>query len=150
MAAFREAFAPDVGETIAAAGSKYPAPPLGPALKPDAAGFLWVDRAKFREVFCHDVPVAEARIAAATQKPILAASFEAAPTSAAWKSVPSWFMVSTQDKAINPDLMQAQAKRANGTVTVGTWSHVPFLSQPRAVVKVIEEAAKHASARAGQ
>src|SRR5512132_738279 len=75
-----EAFAPDVGETIAAAGAKYPAPPLGPALKPDAAGFLWVDREKFRDVFCHDVPVAEARIAAATQKPIVAASFEAAPT----------------------------------------------------------------------
>ena len=145
-----EAFAPDVGETIAAAGAKYPAPPLGPALKPDAAGFLWVDREKFRDVFCHDVPVAEARIAAATQKPILAASFEAAPTNAAWKSVPSWFIVSAQDKAINPDLMRAQAKRANGTVTEGSWSHVPFLSQPRVVVKVIEDAAKHSSAHASR
>jgi pimeloyl-ACP methyl ester carboxylesterase len=143
-----EAFAPDVGETIAAAGAKYPAPPLGPALKADAAGFLWVDRAKFRDVFCHDLPVVDARVAAATQKPIVAASFEAAPTNAAWKSVPSWFMVSTQDKAINPDLMRAQAKRANGTVTKGTWSHVPFLSQPRVVVKVIEDAAKQASAGA--
>jgi pimeloyl-ACP methyl ester carboxylesterase len=145
-----EAFAPDVGETIAAAGAKYPAPPLGPALKPDAAGFLWVDRAKFRDVFCHDVPAAEARIAAATQKPIVAASFEAAPTDAAWKSVPSWFIVSTQDKAINPELMRAQANRAHGTLTEGTWSHVPFLSQPRVVVKVIEDAAKHASARGSQ
>ena len=145
-----EAFAPDVGETIAAAGAKYPAPPLGPALKPDTAGFLWVDRAKFHDVFCHDVPAAEARIAAATQKPISAASFEAAPASAAWKSVPSWFTVGTQDKAINPDLMRAQAKRANGTVTEGAWSHVPFLSQPRVVVKVIEDAAKHASERASQ
>ena len=143
-----EAFAPDVGETIAAAGAKYPAPPLGPALKPDAAGFLWVDRAKFRDVFCHDVPVADARIAAATQKPILAASFEAAPASAAWKSVPSWFLVSSQDKAISPDLLRDQAKRANGTITEGTWSHVPFLSQPRVVVKVIEDAAKHANDRA--
>jgi pimeloyl-ACP methyl ester carboxylesterase len=145
-----EAFAPDVGETIAAAGAKYPAPPLGPALKPDAAGFLWVDRAKFRDVFCADVSVAEARVAAVTQKPIAAASFEAAPTDAAWKSVSSWFMVSAQDKAINPELMRAQAKRANGTLTEGTWSHVPFLSQPRVVVKVIENAAKHASARGSQ
>ncbi len=145
-----EAFAPNVGETIAAAGAKYPPPPLGPALKPDAAGFLWVDRAKFRDVFCHDVPVTEARIAAATQKPIAAASFEAAPTNAAWKSVPSWFMVSTLDRAINPDLMKAQAKRANGTLIEGKWSHVPFLSQPRVVVKVIEDAAKHASARVSQ
>jgi pimeloyl-ACP methyl ester carboxylesterase len=146
-----EAFAPDVGETISSAGSKYPAAPLGPALKPDAAGFLWVDRAKFRDVFCHDVSVGEAQVAAATQKPIIAAAFEAAPTHAAWKSVPSWFMVSTQDKAINPDLMRAQAKRANGTITEGTWSHVPFLSQPRVVVKVIEEAAtNYGSAHASQ
>jgi hypothetical protein len=101
-------------------------------------------------VFCHDVPVAEARIAAATQKPILAASFEAAPTNAAWKSVPSWFIVSAQDKAINPDLMRAQAKRANGTVIEGSWSHVPFLSQPRVVVKVIEDAATHSSAHASR
>ena len=145
-----EAFAPDVGESLAAAQAKYPAPPLGPALKPDAAGFLWVDRAQFRDVFCHDVPVADARIAAATQKPIAAASFDAAPAKAAWKSVPSWFMVSGQDKAINPDLMRAQARRAGGTVTDGAWSHVPFLSQPRVVAKVIEDAAKHASGGAGQ
>lgn len=146
-----EAFAPDVGETIAAAGSKYPASPLGPALKPDAAGFLWVDRAKFRDVFCFDVSIGEADVAAATQKPINAASFQAAPTDAAWKSVPSWFVISTQDKAINPELMRAEAKRANGSITEGTWSHVPFLSQPRVVVKVIEDAAKHASAAsAGQ
>jgi pimeloyl-ACP methyl ester carboxylesterase len=145
-----EAFAPDVGETIAAAGAKYPAPPLGTALKPDAAGFLWVDPAKFREVFCADVPVAEARVAAATQKPISASSFEAAPTAAAWKSVPSWFTVGTEDKAINVDLMRAQAKRAGGTINEGAWSHVPFLSHPRAIAKVIEDAAKHATGSTSQ
>jgi pimeloyl-ACP methyl ester carboxylesterase len=137
-----EAFAPEVGETIAAAGAKYPAPPLGPALRPDAAGFLWVDRAQFRDVFCHDVPLVDARVAAATQKPIAASSFEAAPAAAAWKSVPSWFTVGTQDKAINVDLMRAQARRAHGTVVEGAWSHVPFLSQPRVIVKLIEDAAK--------
>jgi pimeloyl-ACP methyl ester carboxylesterase len=145
-----EAFAPEVGETIAAAGAKYPAPPLGGALKPDSAGFLWVDPAKFREVFCHDVPVTDARVAAATQKPIAASSFEAAPSAAAWKSVPSWFTVGTGDRAINVDLMRAQAKRAGGTVTEGAWSHVPFLSQPAVIVKVIEDAAKHASRAAGE
>ncbi|MBV9889728.1 MAG: alpha/beta hydrolase [Rhizobacter sp.] len=143
-----EAFAPEVGETIAAAGAKYPAPPLGTALKPDAAGFLWVDRAKFHEVFAGDVPVAEARVAAATQKPIAASSFEAAPTVAAWKSLPSWFTVGTKDEAINVDLMRAQARRAHGTIVEGAWSHVPFLSQPRMVVKVIEEAAKSAAGSA--
>jgi len=143
-----EAFAPEVGETIAAAGAKYPAPPLGDALKPDAAGFLWVDRAKFRDVFCADVPIADARIAAATQKPIAATSFDAAPTAAAWKSLPSWFTVGTEDRAINVDLMRAQARRAHGNVVEGVWSHVPFLSQPRTISKVIEDAANSASGRA--
>jgi len=143
-----EAFAPEVGEAIAAAGAKYPAPPLGSALKPDAAGFLWVDRTKFRDVFCADVPTVEARVAAATQKPIAASSFEAAPTSAAWKTIPSWFTVGTDDKAINVDLMRAQARRAGGTLIEGAWSHVPFLSQPRMVAQLIEDAAKQADKRA--
>jgi len=143
-----EAFAPDVGETISAAGAKYPAPPLGEALKPDAAGFLWVDRAKFHDVFCRDIPLADARIAAATQKPIAASSFDAAPTAAAWKSLPSWFTVGTEDRAINVELMRAQARRAHGTVVEGAWSHVPFLSQPPVVAKLIEDAAQNASGRA--
>ena len=145
-----DAFAPDVGETIAAAQAKYPAPPLGGALKPDSAGFLWVDPARFRDVFCHDVPIADARVAAATQKPIAAVSFDAAPTAAAWKSVPSWFTVGTEDKAINVDLMRAQAKRAGGTITEGAWSHVPFLSHPAVIAKVIEDAAKQASRSAAE
>src|ERR1041384_5347376 len=58
---FIAAFAPDSGEPIGAFGEKYPAP-LGAALKADAAGFLWVDTAKFRDVFAADLPVSEARI----------------------------------------------------------------------------------------
>ncbi len=68
------AFAPEAGEPLGAPGEKYPAA-LGKALVPDAAGFLTVDRAKFRAVFCADVPEEEARIMAATQKPLAGAIF---------------------------------------------------------------------------
>jgi pimeloyl-ACP methyl ester carboxylesterase len=63
------AFAPEGGEAVGAFGEKYPAD-LGAALKPDSAGFLYVDRARFRALFCADVPEADARVAAVTQKPL--------------------------------------------------------------------------------
>src|SRR5262245_29281038 len=80
------AFAPEAGEAIGAFGEKYPAP-LGAALKPDAAGFLYVDRAKFHEDFCADLPVMEANIMAVTQKPLHSSVFTASVPVAAWKSI---------------------------------------------------------------
>src|SRR5215472_10968553 len=71
------AFAPDAGEALAEAGNKFPAPPLNATLIPDTAGFLYVDRAKMHDVFCKDLPAAEARIIAATQKPLNKSVFEA-------------------------------------------------------------------------
>src|ERR1043166_215859 len=90
---FIAAFAPDSGEPIGAFGDKYPAP-LGAALKPDAAGFLYVDTAKVHDVFAAALPVSEARIAAATQKPIIGTVFGASVDRATWKTIPSWYLVS--------------------------------------------------------
>src|SRR5215467_6698217 len=64
------AFAPDEGEKLTAGTEKFAQPPLNSALVPDSAGFLYVDRAKFHEDFCADRPAAEARVMAATQKPV--------------------------------------------------------------------------------
>ena len=84
---------------------------LGPALVPDAGGFLYINRAKFHDVFAKDVSPAEARIMAATQKPIFGAIFETPITVAAWKTIPSWYLVASEDHAINPDLERFMAKR---------------------------------------
>jgi len=78
---------------------------------------------------------------AATQKPIAAPIFGEPAKAAAWKTVPSWYAVSTQDKAINPDLERFMAKRMNAQTTEINASHVSFLSQPKAIVKIIEAAA---------
>ena len=134
------AFAPDTGEPIGAFGDRYPTQ-LGTGFRPDAAGFLYIDPAKFHELFAADVPLAETRVAAATQKPIIGSVFGVAPDQAAWKTIPSWYIVSQDDKAINPDLERLYAKRMNAKTTEVKASHVAFLSHPDVVVRVIEQAA---------
>lgn len=136
------AFAPDDVETIAGAGDKFPPPPLNAALVPDTAGFLYVDRDKVHDVFCKDLPASDARIIAATQKPLSKSVFGAKVVNVAWKTIPSWYIVGKEDRAINPDLERFYAKRMNAKTTEIKSSHVPFLSHPAEVVKVIEQAAK--------
>jgi pimeloyl-ACP methyl ester carboxylesterase len=136
------AFAPEAGEVITAPAAKYPTPELNSALKPDEAGFVYIDRARFHEVFARDLPEAETRIMAATQKPINGKSFGETMPAAAWKTIPSWYIVSTEDRAINPDLERYYAKRIGATTTEIKASHVPFLSKPKEVTRVIEAAAK--------
>jgi pimeloyl-ACP methyl ester carboxylesterase len=140
------AFAPDSGEPIGAFGEKYPAP-LSAALKPDAAGFLYIDRAQFHALFCADVPAAEARVMAATQKPLIGSVFGAAVDRVAWKTVPSWYLVSQEDKAINPDLERFYAKRMRAKTTEIKSSHVSFISHPAEIVRVIEQAAGGAGSK---
>jgi len=136
------AFAPDANEPLAAAGTKFPAPPLNAALVPDSGGFLYIDRAKFRANFCQDLPALEARVMAATQKPLHKSAFGATVPEAAWKTIPSWYIVSSNDRAINPGLERFYAKRAGAKTTEIASSHVAFLSHPKEVAKVIENAAK--------
>jgi len=135
------AFAPEAGEPIGVYGDKYPAP-LGAALKPDAAGFLYIDRARFRELFCADVPAMEASVMAATQKPIIASAFGGSVDQAAWKTIPSWYLVTQDDRAINPDLERFYAKRMGAKTTEIKSSHVPFISHPAEVARLIEQAAR--------
>jgi pimeloyl-ACP methyl ester carboxylesterase len=138
------AFAPEGGEPVGAFGEKYSAD-LGSALKPDSAGFLYVDRARFRELFCADLSEADARVAAATQKPVHNSVFGASVPTAAWKTIPSWYLVSQDDHAINPDLERFYAKRMNARTSEVKASHVAFISHPDVVAKLIEQAAAAAA-----
>ena len=135
------AFAPEAGEPLGDPGKKFAQPPLNSALVPDAAGSLYVDRAKFHDAFCKDLPETEASVMAATQKPLAGSVFEASVSAAAWKTIPSWYVVSSQDRAINPDLERFYAKRMGATTSEIAASHVAFLSHPKEVAKVIEDAA---------
>jgi pimeloyl-ACP methyl ester carboxylesterase len=144
---FISAFAPDANEPLKAIGAKFPAPPLNATLKPDAAGFLYVDTAKFHDVFAADLPRAQTRIMAVTQKPLAGAVFDQSNPGAGWKNIPTWYIVAKKDQAINPDAERFYAKRANAKTTEVESSHVVFLSHPDIVVSVIEEAATAAAKR---
>ena len=80
-----------------------------------------------------------------SQQPIVGSCFGAVLTQAAWKTKPSFAIVATEDKAINPDLERSMYKRAGAIVTEIKGNHVIFMSQPKAVANVIEAAAKSAS-----
>jgi pimeloyl-ACP methyl ester carboxylesterase len=134
------AFAPDSGEVVGALLEKYPSL-IGKALRPDAAGYLYIDRSLFKDAFAADVPDEERNIMAATQKPINSTIFGNVFGTPGWKSFPNWYVVGTQDNAINPEMQRMFATRMKAKTTEVASSHVPFISQPDAVVKVIEEAA---------
>src|SRR3954464_10497673 len=131
---------PDANEPVAAFNDRYPSA-LGPALRPDAAGFLYIARSAFHDVFAADVNKNDADVMAVTQKPINNTAFAASVASPAWRTIPSWYMVSTEDKAINPDLERFYAKRMGATTTEVRASHVAFISHPEEVAKLIERAA---------
>jgi pimeloyl-ACP methyl ester carboxylesterase len=78
---------------------------------------------------------------AATQKPILGSIFETSGQGAAWKTIPSWYLVASQDRAINPDLQRFMAKRINASTSEVKASHVPFITRPKEVAKIIKAAA---------
>jgi hypothetical protein len=93
---FVAAFAPDANEPVGALQGNYPPTLLSSALVPDAAGFLYGDTTKFREVFAQDLPLRLTRIVAATQKPIIGSAFGASTSQAAWRTRPgTWWLPRT-------------------------------------------------------
>jgi pimeloyl-ACP methyl ester carboxylesterase len=137
------AFGPDEGEQVGELGKKYPPPPALAAPNVDAKGFLTLSADAFKK-FGSDLPVNEALVAAATQGPIAASAFGAQVSGVAWKTKPSWYIVSTLDQAIAPDEERFFAKRMKATTTELKASHVSMLSQPKAVAAVIMDAAAKA------
>ena len=135
------AFGPDSGESIEKTYDTYPAK-LHKYVTPDAAGFLYIERSKFKEGLAADVPDTERNVMAATQRPIAGSIFSQQFSTPGWKTIPSWYMVATQDNAINPDLERMYAKRMNAKTVEVKSSHVPMISHPSRVAKLIEEAAE--------
>jgi pimeloyl-ACP methyl ester carboxylesterase len=136
------AFAPSEGEATGDLGKDYPAPPGIATLQADASGFLYVPAASMASNFAQDLPAATTRLMAATQGPILGKAFGDKVTVAAWKNKPNYYIVSAKDRMIAPELEQAFAKKISATTTTLQTSHVPMLSQPEAVAKVILAAAQ--------
>src|ERR1700754_2626809 len=138
------AFAPDNGETTLKLVQSLPAAPENGILPPDDKGFVYFSKEKFHAGFAADLSKEEADFMYASQGPIAVQGFVAPITQAAWKTKPSYGIVATEDKAINPDIERNMYKRAGSKVTEIKSSHVVFISHPDAVAKVIIEAATKA------
>ncbi len=136
------AFAPDKGESVQSLIAN-PAPGASvPPILPPRNGFLFLDRAKFADSFAGDVTPAEAAFMADSQVPWGVNALAGAVTEPAWRSKPSWYLVTTEDKMIPPPAQHQMAKRAGAVVTEVKGSHAIYVSQPQAVIRVIEQAAK--------
>jgi pimeloyl-ACP methyl ester carboxylesterase len=137
------AMAPDAGEALGALLQSKPAATKG--IAPSKDGFLFLDPAVFDADFAGDLPRPLADFMALSQMPVAGKAFGTPITDPAWKSKPSSAIVATEDRMINPDLERSMYQRAKSHVTELKGSHVIFISQPAAVAKVIEAAAKSIS-----
>ncbi|HEY9133242.1 MAG TPA: alpha/beta hydrolase [Dyella sp.] len=137
------AHAPDVGETEAGNGKRFPALAQKPVKTAD--DFLYLDPARFYRDFAADLPAAQAEFEAQSQMPTAAKVFTTPVQNVAWKTKPSWYMVAQSDRIISPDLERMYAKRAGShTVEAKGASHSVYESQPQAVARLIEAAANGA------
>jgi pimeloyl-ACP methyl ester carboxylesterase len=136
---------PDAGENEAQDGKRFPSDlSKSNAIKKTADGFTYLDPAQFHEYFAADVPAEQAAFMARSQVFNFADNFKAVITMAAWRSKPSWMLVAGSDRTINPDLERWYAARAKShTVEVPGASHAVYVSRPKEVAALIEDAASH-------
>src|SRR5580658_2291804 len=120
------AFALDKGESCATIEQALPQ--ASKAFKPDSNGNWWIDPEHFAADFAADVPADQAALMAVSQVPISTDAFTHAVTSPAWKTKPTWYMVATADRSINPDQERMMAKRANARTVEVDSSHVAYMS----------------------
>jgi pimeloyl-ACP methyl ester carboxylesterase len=140
------AFAPDEGERLSDAESTSKDSVLNAALVPlhyptgqgaETAVEFAINPARFHDAFAADLPAEQAAIMAATQRPVAELAFSEPSGVPAWKSLPSWTVVATGDKAAGSDVIRAMARRAGAKITEVEGSHVVMISQPQIVTDVI-------------
>ena len=146
---FLSAFALDQGESCASIQEPFPAPMLASAIVPspyDAPGApggpdLFIKISEFHQAFCADLPARVAAAMAVSQRPLSAAALTETATTAGWKNLPSWYMVSEGDNAIQPDCERYMARRMNAHVeSVSKGSHAAFIARPDIAASLILKA----------
>lgn len=142
------AFAPEAGETAVALSGRFPGSSLGPTLAapvslPDGGKDIYIQQDKFHDQFAADVSGADAKLMAATQRPVTEAALNEVSTEPAWKTIPSYFVYGDKDKNIPSQAVAFMAERAHSkkTVVVKGASHVVMVSNPNIVANLIETAA---------
>ncbi|MFD3656114.1 alpha/beta fold hydrolase [Streptomyces sp. NPDC058620] len=144
------AFLPDAGESSIGLTNKFPGSTLGEAVEsvnyslPDGGqgADVYIKPEKFRNQFAADVPADKAELMAAGQRPVAAAALEEKSTEAAWKTIPSWSLVTTEDRNIPVAAQRFMSARAKARTTTIDASHAVSVSRPEAVTRIVEQAAR--------
>ncbi|MFE2887360.1 alpha/beta fold hydrolase [Streptomyces sp. NPDC059272] len=143
------AFLPEKGESAVDLSGKFPGSTLGDALRPvpitnpdgSQGTDLYIQNDKFRHQFAADVPRDQAELMAVTQRPVTSAALAEGAGEPAWKTIPSWVLIATQDLNIPPQAQEFMAQRAGAHTTKVRASHAVSVSRPGKVADVIEDAA---------
>jgi pimeloyl-ACP methyl ester carboxylesterase len=135
------AYAPNKGQTTGELGLAFPKTPGRAEIQPQPGGLLLLSEKGVSEDFAEDLPASEQSTVFASQIPLAAASFQVKLSTAAWNTKPSWYIVATNDRIINPDLERSLAKRMDAKTTEIPSSHVVMLSHPEETAAAIIQAA---------
>ena len=139
----------DQGESQQQLLERFEGSLVGPSIRPvpftnpdgSEGTDLYLAPEAFREAFAADLDPETAAVMAAAQRPYAVAAFAATPSAPpAWNTVPCWYLLGTEDKAIPPELQRFMAERANATIVEVPASHVSFVSQPNAAIQLILQA----------
>lgn len=136
------AFVPDKGESVSTLIANPPPGAPVPPILPPQDGYLFLDTVKFPPAFAADVDKEKAAFMADSQVPWGVEALSGKISEPAWKSKPSWYLVTTEDKMIPPLAQRLMAKRAGSAVVEVAGSHAIYVSQSNVVAALIEEAAK--------
>jgi len=135
------AFAPDLDETVPALLGKFPAGDISAYFEPQD-GYIYLSKAGIQKTFAQDLAAKQQDLIYATEVPASQTIFGDKSGAPAWKTKPSWYIVSKNDGQLGPELERFFAKRMNAKTTELESSHVVMLSHPKEVLTIIEEAAK--------
>jgi pimeloyl-ACP methyl ester carboxylesterase len=138
------AFAPDKGESVNSLIANPPPGAAQPPILPPQDGFLFLDREKFAAAFAADVKPAQAAFMANSQVPWGVAALTGQVTTPAWKSRPSWYLVTADDRMIPAPAQRQMASRAGAAAVETAGSHAIYVSNPQVVARLIEQAAQEA------
>ena len=151
---FVASFLLDEGESTGELAGKFPGNELGTALRPvpvrgqegQTVDDLYIEQEKFQPIFAADVPAGVAALMAVTQRPIIADALADQATKAAWKTIPSWTLVTLQDLAVPAEAQRFMAERASSHAVEVDASHAVTVSRPDVVARLIDEAARATTA----
>ena len=137
---FIAALAPDEGETVAEVFYREKPHPQAPQLAPDAHGLIWMPQEAFRAAFSQHASSERAALLAATQRPIAVACIQEKAPRPAWKVKPSWYLITEEDRMINPPTQLFMAQRMGARIRSEKVDHTPLVTAPEAVIEVILDA----------